>query len=81
MTDERVRPALNLSIATAFAVTLGACAGSQQATVQEPGVAPEMPATVRADQIVGRWAWRLIRIPKIGHGLKLRLKHSANCPM
>ena len=45
MTDERARPALNLSIATAFAVVLGACAGSQQATVQEPGVAPEMPAT------------------------------------
>ena len=64
MTDERVRPALNLSIATAFAVVLGACAGSQQATVQEPGVAQEMPATVRADQIVGRWGVASYQDPK-----------------
>ena len=60
----RVRPALNLSIATAFAVVLGACAGSQQATVQEPGVAQEMPATVRADQIVGRWGVASYQDPK-----------------
>jgi hypothetical protein len=28
---------------------------SSSPSVQEPGVAPEMPATVRADEIVGRW--------------------------
>ena len=64
MTDERVRPALNLSIAAAFAAVLGGCAGSQQAAVQEPGVAPEMPATVRADQIVGRWGVASYQDPK-----------------
>ena len=64
MTDERGRPVLNLSIATAFAVVLGACAGSRQTTVQEPGVAPEMPATVRADQIVGRWGVASYQDPK-----------------
>src|SRR6476469_10523661 len=64
MTDERVRQALNLSIATAFAVALGACAGSQLVTVQEPGVAPETPATVRADQIVGSWGVASYQDPK-----------------
>ncbi|CAN5367726.1 hypothetical protein BH10PSE11_BH10PSE11_31950 [soil metagenome] len=42
---------------------LGACGGGgfggfgggSQATVQEPGVAPEIPATIRSDEIVGRW--------------------------
>ena len=44
---------------------LGACSGGgfggfggfggSQPTVQEPGVAPEVPATIRADEIVGRW--------------------------
>jgi hypothetical protein len=63
MINERVRPALNLSIATAFAVVLGACAGSQT-TVQEPAVAPEMPATIRADQIVGRWGVASYQDPK-----------------
>src|SRR5712672_2162681 len=24
-------------------------------TASEPGVAPEMPATIRADEVVGRW--------------------------
>jgi len=28
---------------------------SSSPSVQEPGVAPEMPATLRADEIVGRW--------------------------
>jgi len=42
---------------------LGACGGGgfggfgggSQATVQEPGVAPEIPATIRSDEVVGRW--------------------------
>lgn len=29
--------------------------GGSQPTVQEPAVAPEMPASIRADEIVGRW--------------------------
>ena len=74
----RVRPALNLSIATAFAVVLGACAGSQQATVQEPGVAQEMPATVRADQIVGRWGVASYQDPKDRTRVEAAAK--AQCP-
>ena len=51
----------NLGIASALAILLGACSSmslpsfSSSPTEQEPGVAPEMPATVRADEIVGRW--------------------------
>jgi hypothetical protein len=65
MTDKRARPALNLAIAAVMATILGGCAGgSQQAALQEPGVAPEMPATVRADQIVGRWGVASYQDPK-----------------
>jgi hypothetical protein len=51
----------NLGIASALAILLGACGSmnlpsfSSSPSEQEPGVAPEMPATVRADEIVGRW--------------------------
>jgi len=51
----------NLGIASALAILLGACGSmnlpsfSSSPSVQEPGMAPEMPATVRADEIVGRW--------------------------
>ncbi|HTG06624.1 MAG TPA: hypothetical protein VK635_21545 [Bradyrhizobium sp.] len=51
----------NLGIASALAILLGACSSmslpsfSSSPTEQEPGVAPEMPATLRADEIVGRW--------------------------
>jgi hypothetical protein len=51
----------NLGIASALAILLGACSSmslpsfSSSPSEQEPGVAPEMPATVRADEIVGRW--------------------------
>ena len=65
MTDERARPALNLAIAAVLATVLGGCtSGSQQAALQEPGVAPETPATVRADQIVGRWGLASYQDPK-----------------
>ena len=39
MTNQRVQPALNLTIAALFAVVLAACetTGSQQAALQEPG--------------------------------------------
>jgi hypothetical protein len=54
-----VRTVANLGIASALTIFLGAC-GSMSLTspspvAQEPGVAPEMPATIRADEIVGRW--------------------------
>jgi hypothetical protein len=51
----------NLGIASVLAILLGACGSmnlpsfSSSPSEQEPGVAPEMPATVRADEIVGRW--------------------------
>jgi hypothetical protein len=65
MTDEGSRPALNLAIAAVLATVLGGCtSGSQQAALQEPGVPPETPATVRADQIVGRWGVASYQDPK-----------------
>ena len=65
MTDKSARPALNLAIAAIVATVLGGCtSGSQQAALQEPGVAPETPATVRADQIVGRWGVASYQDPK-----------------
>jgi hypothetical protein len=51
----------NLGIASALAILLGACSSmslpsfSSSPSEREPGVAPEMPATLRADEIVGRW--------------------------
>jgi hypothetical protein len=65
MTHERARPVLNLAIAAVLATVLTGCtSGSQQAALQEPGVAPETPATVRADQIVGRWGVASYQDPK-----------------
>jgi len=62
MTDKRGRPAPDLAIAAIVATVLGGCAGgSQQAALQEPGVTP---ATVRADQIVGRWGVASYQDPK-----------------
>jgi len=52
----------NLGIASALAILLGACSSmslpslsSSPSEPAEPGVGPEMPATLRADEIVGRW--------------------------
>jgi hypothetical protein len=52
----------NLGIASALAILLGACSSmslpslsSSPSEQAEPGVGPEMPATLRADEIVGRW--------------------------
>src|ERR1700692_3436966 len=53
------RSVANLGIASALALFLGACGSfslpslsSSPEPAQEPGVAPEMPATIRADEIV-----------------------------
>jgi hypothetical protein len=52
----------NLGIASALTIFLGACGSvslpsltSSPSEAPEPGVAPEMPATIRPDEIVGRW--------------------------
>jgi hypothetical protein len=60
-----VRAVANLSIASALALFLGACGGggfslpslssSSPAPAPEPGMAPEVPATIRSDEIVGKW--------------------------
>ena len=57
------RTVANLGIASALALFLGACSGgmslpsfsSSSPTAPEPGEGPEMPATIRSDEIVGRW--------------------------
>jgi hypothetical protein len=57
-----VRTVANLGIASALTLFLGACGSfslpslsSSPTAAPEPGVAPEMPATIRPDEIVGRW--------------------------
>ena len=56
------RKVVNLGMASALAAFLGACGSmslpslsSSPSEPAEPGVGPEMPATLRADEIVGRW--------------------------
>jgi hypothetical protein len=53
------RTIARLGIASALTALLGACSGmslsSSSPSAPEPGMAPEMPATVRADEIVGKW--------------------------
>ena len=57
------RPVASIAIVSALTVFLGGCEttgfnfGSSSAPIAapEPGVAPEMPATIRSDEIVGRW--------------------------
>ncbi len=60
-----VRAVTNLGIASALAILLGACgsmslpsfssSSSSSAPPPEPGVEPEVPATIRSDELVGRW--------------------------
>ena len=59
----KARNVANLAIASALTIFLGACSSmslpslssSSSPEPTEPGVAPEMPATIRPDEIVGRW--------------------------
>ena len=62
MSSSRSRTILNLAMASAMAVFLGACGSmslpsfsSAPSAPPEPAVAPDMPATVRAEEIAGRW--------------------------
>jgi len=56
------RTIARLAVASALTVALGACGGGMSlpsfgsgTPATEPGVAPEVPATVRADELVGKW--------------------------
>ncbi len=52
------RSIANLGVASAFAMLLGACGGagySTQSSLSEPPPAPEMPASIRSEEIVGRY--------------------------
>jgi hypothetical protein len=61
ISSRNARPVAGLAIAAALTIFLGACSStlpslsSNPAPDAEPGVAPEMPASIRADEIVGRW--------------------------
>jgi hypothetical protein len=67
------RPVASLAVVSALAVFLAGCettnfsgmfGGSSQSASTEPGVAPEMPATIRADEIAGRWGLASYQDPK-----------------
>jgi hypothetical protein len=57
------RTAANLGVASVLAIFLGACSSmslpsfssSSSAPPPEPAPVPEMPATIRADELVGKW--------------------------
>jgi hypothetical protein len=56
------RAVANLAVASVLTILLGGCGSmslpslsSSSEPAPEPGVAPEMPATIRSDEIVGRW--------------------------
>jgi hypothetical protein len=60
--SRNARAIVNLGIASALTVFLGACGSmslpsfsSGPSAPAEPPVAPDMPATIRSDEIVGRW--------------------------
>jgi hypothetical protein len=60
--SRNARAVANLGIASALTIFLGACGSmslpsfsSSPAVAPEPSAVPEMPATIRPDEIVGRW--------------------------
>src|SRR5258708_17267124 len=61
--SRNARPVASLAIISALTVFLGGCettgfnfgSSSSAPVATEPGLAPEMPATIRSDEIVGRW--------------------------
>jgi hypothetical protein len=64
LSSRSARMVAHLSIASALTLCLGACGGggfslpslSSNATApSEPGMAPEVPATIRSDELVGKW--------------------------
>ncbi len=64
-----VRTITSLGIVSALSLFLGACGSfgltSPTSTVStEPGVAPEMPSSIHADELVGRWGLASYLDPK-----------------
>ncbi|MCK1502561.1 hypothetical protein [Bradyrhizobium sp. 188] len=64
ISSAHARTVANLAAASCLALLLGACGGgmslpsfssSPPPPEAEPGTGPEMPASIRADEIVGRW--------------------------
>ena len=61
ISSRNARTLASLATASALTIFLGACSStlpslsSSSAPATEPGETPEMPATIRADEIVGRW--------------------------
>jgi hypothetical protein len=57
------RTIARLAIVSSLTMVLGACGGgmslpsfgTSSAPATEPGIAPEVPATIRADELVGKW--------------------------
>jgi len=66
------RTVANLGIASALTLFLAACGSMSMPSFSsnpppppiEPGVAPEMPATIRSDELVGRWGLASYQDPK-----------------
>ena len=50
-----VRAGTNLGVAAALSIFLGGCPSMSPSVPPEPYVAPDVPATIRPDEIVGRW--------------------------
>ena len=56
--SRNVRWLVNLGAVAGLTVFLGACGGMgspQPSVAQDPGLGPEMPATIRSEEIVGRY--------------------------
>jgi hypothetical protein len=52
------RSVVNLGAVSALTMLLGACGGMgspQPSVAQDPGLGPEMPATIRSEELVGRY--------------------------
>jgi len=54
------RTGVTLAVVSLLTAFLGACSsfspsGSSPSVSSDPGAGPEMPATIRADELVGRW--------------------------
>jgi len=57
ISSARARTVANLAAASALVLLLGACVGTglQSSAPPEPQAPPEIPATIRADELVGHW--------------------------
>jgi len=84
-TSRSARAATNLGIASALTIFLGACGGgfglgpTSQPPV-EPGVEPEMPATIRPDDLVGKWGLASYQNPNDRARTELQAKAQCKQP-